>query len=232
MQTLGPRLDEIEQDLDALSELRDKPAGTIRLTTGEHPAHTLLWPRLTDFLIQYPDIKIEIIIEQGLTDITAQSYDAGVRFGEQVAQDMIAVRIGPDVRMAVVGTPAYFKKREIPLNPQDLTHHKCINLRLPTYGGLYAWEFEKDKREVNARVEGQLVFNSVTLILDAALKNFGLAYLPEDMVEKHIEKNRLIRVLEDWCPPFSGFHLYYPSRRQSSPAFALFLEALRYKSPD
>jgi DNA-binding transcriptional LysR family regulator len=227
--TVGPRFEEIESALAALSELREKPAGTVRITTGEHAANAVLWPKLARFLREYPDIKIEIIIDQGLTDIVAERYDAGVRFGEQVAKDMIAMRIGPDIRMAVVGAPSYFAKRSPPKKPQDLVGHDCINLRLPTYGGLYAWDFEKGNRELRVRVEGQLVFNGTTQTLNAALAGFGLAYLPEDLVQPHLAKGRLKRVLEDWCPPYSGYHLYYPSRRQPTPAFALLVDALRYR---
>jgi DNA-binding transcriptional LysR family regulator len=229
LQTVGPRFEEIEAELEALSELREKPAGTIRITTGEHAAETILWPKLVKLLPKYPDIKVEIIIDLGLTDIVTERYDAGVRFGEQVAKDMIAVRIAPDMRMAVVGAPSYFAKRPTPRKPQDLVGHNCINVRLPTYGGLYAWEFEKGDHELKVRVEGQLVFNRLAQILDAALAGFGLAYVPEDMVEAHLAKGRLKRVLEDWCAPFPGYHLYYPSRRQSSPAFALLVDALRYR---
>ncbi|HUL42351.1 MAG TPA: LysR family transcriptional regulator [Burkholderiales bacterium] len=228
--TAGPRFEEIEAELEALSELREKPAGTIRITATDHAADTILWPKLAKFLPQYPDIKVEIIIDYGLTDIVAQRYDAGVRSGEQVAKDMIAVRIGPDMRVAVVGTPSYFTKRSLPKKPQDLTGHNCINLRLPTYGGLYAWEFEKGKRELKVRVEGQLIFNGTAQMLNAALAGFGLAYVPEDLAQPHLAAGRLKRVLEDWCPPYSGYHLYYPSRRQSSPAFALLVDALRYRS--
>ena len=178
---------------------------------------------------EYPDIKVEIAIDYGLTDIVAQRYDAGVRSGEQVAKDMIAVRIGPDLRMAVVGAPSYFRRRSEPARPQDLIGHNCINLRLPTYGGLYPWEFEKGGRELKARVEGQLIFNGTFQMLNAALAGFGLAYVPEDLAEPHLAEGRLTRVLEDWCPPFSGYHLYYPSRRQPTPAFALLLDALRYR---
>jgi DNA-binding transcriptional LysR family regulator len=229
LHTLGPPFEEIEAELEALSELRDKPAGTIGITATDYAADTILWPKLTKFLRQYPDIKVEIIIDYGLTDIVAQRFDAGVRSGEQVAKDMIAVRIGPDVRMAVVGAPSYFAKRSPPQRPQDLIGHNCINLRLPTYGGLYAWEFEKAKRELKVHVEGQLVLNGAFQMLNAALAGFGLAYVPEDLVQPHLAKGRLNRVLEDWCPPFSGYHLYYPSRRQSSPAFALLVDALRYR---
>ena len=228
--TVGPRFEEIEAELAALAELREKPAGTIRITTGEHAASTVLWPKLAKFLPDYPDIKVEIISDQALTDIVAERFDAGVRFGEQVSKDMIAVRIGPDMRFAVVGSPSFFAGRAPPRNPQELIGHTCINLRLPTYGGLYAWEFEKGKRELKVRVEGQLVFNNLNQIINAALAGFGLAYVPEDLVQAHIKAGKLKRVLEDWCPPFPGYHLYYPSRRQSSPAFALIVDALRYRA--
>jgi len=229
LRTVGPRFDEIDAELAALSELREKPAGTIRITTVEYAAESILWPALVKLLPQYPDIKVEIIVDYGLTDIVAERYDAGVRLGEQVAKDMIAVRIGPDFRMAVVGAPSYFTRRSRPKKPQDLTAHDCINLRLPTYGGLYAWEFEKNGRELKVRVEGQLVFNGSAPMLKAALAGFGLAYLPEDLVQADLAKGRLIRVLTDWCPPFSGYHLYYPSRRLPTPAFALLVDALRYR---
>jgi DNA-binding transcriptional LysR family regulator len=227
--TVGPRFEEIEAELTALSELREKPAGTIRITATDYAADTLLWPKLTKFLRQYPDVKVEVIIDYGLTDIVAQRFDAGVRSGEQVAKDMIAMRIGPDMRMAVVGAPAYFKARSEPKTPQELIGHNCINLRLPTHGGLYAWEFEKDGRELNVHVEGQLVFNGTFQMLNAALAGFGLAYVPEELAQPHLAKGRLKRALEDWCPPYSGYHLFYPSRRQPTPAFALLVEALRYR---
>jgi len=228
--SIGPRLDEIESELAALSAFRDKPAGTIRINAGEHAANAVLWPALAKLLPEYPDINVEIIVDYGLTDIVAERYDAGVRLGEQVAKDMIAVRIGPDMRMAVVGAPAYFDTRPKPLTPQDLTDHNCINLRLPTYGSVYAWEFEKDGRELRVRVEGQLVFNNIALRLNAVLAGLGLAYMPENLVEAHLADGRLVRVLEDWCLPFSGYHLYYPSRRHTSPAFALVVDALRYRA--
>jgi DNA-binding transcriptional LysR family regulator len=227
--SLGPHFAQIEEELAALSELRDKPAGTIRITTGEHSAETVLWPALRTFLPHYPDINVEMIVDYGLTDIVAERYDAGVRLGEQVAKDMIAVRIGPDMCMAVVGAPAYFTDHPKPQAPQDLTDHICINMRLPTYGGIYAWEFEKDGREVKVRVEGQLVFNNISLRIHAALAGLGLAFLPEDIVAPYCAEGRLVKVLEDWCPPFSGYHLYYPSRRQASPAFALLVDALHYR---
>ncbi|MFZ1883198.1 MAG: LysR family transcriptional regulator [Rhodoplanes sp.] len=229
LQTAGPRFEEIEAQLAALSELREKPAGTIRITATEYAVDTILWPKLAKFLRQYPDIKVETIIDNGLTDIVAQRYDAGVRVGEQVAKDMIAVRIGPDIRMAVVGTPSYFRKRSEPKKPQDLIGHDCINLRLSTHGGLYAWEFEKGGRELKVRVEGQLIFNGTNQMLNAALAGFGLAYVPEGLARPHLAKGRLKLVLEDWCLPYSGYHLYYPSRRQPSAAFALFVDALRYR---
>jgi DNA-binding transcriptional LysR family regulator len=227
--SIGPRLDEIESELAALSAFREKPAGTIRINAGEHAADVVLWPALQKLLPDYPDINVEIIVDYGLTDIVAERYDAGVRLGEQVAKDMIAVRIGPDMRMAVVGAPAYFDTRPKPLTPQDLTDHNCINLRLPTYGSVYAWEFEKDGRELRVRVEGQLVFNNIALRLNAVLAGMGLAYMPENLVDAHLADGRLERVLEDWCLPFSGYHLYYPSRRHTSPAFALVVDALRYR---
>lgn len=229
LRTVGPRLEEIEAELESLSELREKPAGTIRITAGDHAVHSVLWPKLVKFLPNYPEIKVEIAIDYALTDIVAQRYDAGVRWGEQVAQDMIAVRIGPDVRFAVVGAKSYFVKRPPPTTPRDLTGHTCINLRLPTHGGLYAWEFEQDGRELKVRVEGQLVFNSIFQVLDAALAGFGLAFVPEDLAQPYLAKGRLTRVLEDWCQPWSGYHLYYPSRRQHSAAFALLVDALRYR---
>lgn len=229
LQTLGPRFEEIDAELAALSELRDKPAGTIRITATEYAVDTLLWPKLAKFLAKYPDIKVEVISKSALTDIVTQRFDAGVQIGEQVAKDMIAVRIGPDMRMAVVGAPSYFRRQAEPKKPQDLINHRCINLRLPTQGGLYAWEFEKGARKLKVRVEGPLTFNGSYQMLNAALAGFGLAYVPEDLTQPYLAKGRLKRVLEDWCPPFSGYHLYYPSRRQTTPAFALLVEALRHR---
>lgn len=230
LQRIGPRFEEIETELTALSELRDKPAGTIRITATDYVADAILLPKLTKFLLDYPDIKIEISTDLRLVDIVAQRYDAGVREGEQIAKDMIAVRIGPDMRMAVVGAPAYFAERSLPKKPQDLTAHNCINLRLPTLGGLYAWEFEKGRRKLKVHVEGQLIFNNAAQLLTAALAGYGLAYVLEDAAQPFLTQRQLVRVLEDWCPPFPGYHLYYPSRRQPSPAFAMLVEALRYHS--
>ena len=229
LHTVGPRFEEIEAELAAIRELREKPAGTIRITATENAADTILLPTLVKLLPEYPDIKVEIIIDYGLTDIVAQRYDAGVRSGEQVAKGMVAVRIGPDMRMAVVGAPSYFKTRPEPKKPQDLIDHNCITLRLPDCG-LYAWEFEKTGRELRVRVDGQLTYNTTAQELNAALAGLGLVYVPEGMAQPHLAKGRLKRVLEDWCLPYSGYHLYYPSRRQSSAAFALLVDALRYRS--
>jgi len=227
----GPQLEEIESELTALSELRQKPAGTVRITATDYSADSVLWPRLAKLLRAYPDIKVEIVVDYGLTDIAAEGYDAGVRLGEQVARDMIAVRIGPDIRMVVVGAPSYFAMHAAPRTPRELIDHNCINLRLPTRGGLYAWEFEKGKRQLRVHVEGQLVFNGTAQVLNAALGGCGLAYVPEGLARPHVAKGRLKPVLVDWCPPFSGYHLYYPSRRQPTSAFALLVEALRYPRP-
>jgi DNA-binding transcriptional LysR family regulator len=229
LQTIGPRFDEMDVAVAALGELRDKPAGTIRITATEHAADSILLPALSKVLPAYPDIKVEVVVDYGLTNIVAEQFDAGIRPGEMVAKDMIAVRIGPHLRMAVVGSPSYFTARKKPRTPQDLTGHNCINLRLPTHGGLYAWEFEKNGRDLNVRVDGQLVFNGAGPMLNAALNGFGLVYLTEGQVEPHIARGRLVRVLADWCPPFAGYHLYYPSRHQRSPALAVLVDALRYR---
>jgi DNA-binding transcriptional LysR family regulator len=229
LRTLVPALDDISTELAFLSDLRDKPAGTVRITTSQHAAQAVLWPAPARLLPNYPDIKVEINVDSGLTDIVAERFDAGVRLGEQVAKDMIAVTIGPEIRMAVVGAPAYLAKHPAPETPQDLVHHRCINLRLPTAGGLYAWEFEKHAREWRVRVDGQLVFNRTDLILDAAEAGFGLACVLEENAAPYCLDGRLVRVLEDWCPPFAGYHLYYPNRRQPTPAFALIVDALRYR---
>lgn len=226
---VAPRFEEIDAELDALSKLRDKPAGTIRITSTENAANAILRPVLRRFLPHYPDIRVEIVVDYGLNDIVAERYDAGVRPGGNVAKGMIAVRIGPDMRMAVVGAPSYFEKRPPPRMPQDLTVHDCVNLRTPTHGGLYPWEFDKDGREFRVRVEGQLVFNNSGLMLNAALDGLGLAYLPEAQVQPYLDDGQLVRVLASWCQPFSGYHIYYPSRRQPSPAFALLVDALRYR---
>lgn len=229
LMAIGPHFDGIEAELAALSALRDRPAGTIRITTGEHAAATILWPAVSRLLTDYPEINVEISVDAGFVDIVAERFDAGIRLGETVAQDMVAVRIGPDMRMAAVGSPSYFEASKPPRTPHDLAEHNCINLRFPTLGGLYAWEFEKADRALNVRVEGQLIANDIALARRAAIDGLGIAYLPEDYLQADIEDGALVRVLEDWTPPFPGYHLYYPSRRQQSPAFALLVEALRYR---
>jgi DNA-binding transcriptional LysR family regulator len=229
LQVVAPRFEEIDQEMAMLSEFRDKPAGKLRITAGEHSAITVLQPVLAKLLPDNPDLNLEIIVDYAFTDIVAEGFDAGVRLGPQVAKDMIAMRIGPDMRMAVVGSPAYFAQHPKPLIPNELTAHNCINLRMPTHGGLYVWEFEKSGQELQVRVEGQLVFNTIAMRLEAALQGLGVAFMPEDLVQDAVAQGRLIRVLEDWCEPFSGYHLYYPSRRQTSPAFTLLREALRYE---
>jgi DNA-binding transcriptional LysR family regulator len=229
LQTAGPRFEEIQAELAALSEMRDKPAGTVRITTGEHAAISVLAPALEKFLPDNPDVNVEITVDYGLTDIVAERYDAGVRLGEQLAKDMIAVKIGPEMRMAVVGAPSYFRQHPWAEVPEDLTAHNCIQIRMPTYGNILAWEFEKDGHELKVRVEGQMVFNNIAMRLDAVRRGLGLAYMPDDLVKEDIANGKLIRVLEDWCAPFPGYHLYYPNRRHASPAFALVVDALRYR---
>jgi len=229
LQTAAPRLKDISREIAALRELQHKPAGTIRLTATENAAEAVIWPALRQLLPEYPDIKVEIVIDYGLTDIVAEQVDAGVRPGETVDKDMIAVPIGPAMRMAVVGSPAYFARQPRPQLPQDLPGHVCINLRLPGRRGLYAWEFERNGRDIKVRVDGPLVFNTAALILHAALDGFGLAYLTEQQVKPYLDDGSLVRVLANWCPPFSGYHLYYPSRRQPSAAFAVLVDALRYR---
>jgi DNA-binding transcriptional LysR family regulator len=227
---LRPALESIGAELASLGDLREKPAGTIRITTSEHAARTVLWPALEKLLGDYPDIHVELSIDSGFTDIVKERFDAGVRLGESIAKDMIATRIGSDMRMAVVGSPAYFRNRPIPRTPQDLAEHQCIQLRLLSSGGLYAWELANGGREVRVRVEGQLAFNNARMIVRAAIAGFGLGFVMEDQIAKHLVDGRLIRVLEDWCPSFSGYHLYYPSRRQHSAAFTLLVESLRYRT--
>ncbi|WP_406626250.1 LysR family transcriptional regulator [Acidovorax sp. SDU_ACID1] len=228
MQAIGHRFDEIEAELDALSELRDKPAGTVRITCGDFVLYSVLLPKLAPLLREYPDVSLEFDVNYGLRDIVADRFDAGVRFGSIVDKDMIAIPIGPPLCLAVVASPAYFATHAAPKTPQALTAHNCINQRMPTSGGLYVWDFARRGRKLNVRVDGQLVFNTTQPQVDAALTGLGIALLPEDEVMPHVEAGRLVRVLQDWCPPFAGYHLYYPSRRQPSPAFARVVEALRY----
>ena len=225
---LSPHLLEIEQELTALRDTRDRPAGNIRLTAGEHAMSAVLWPVLKPFMAQYPDINVEVTVDDGLTDIVDGRFDAGVRLGEQVAKDMIAIRIAPDMRMAVVGSADYLHRFGVPETPEQLDQHRCINMRLPTRGGLYAWEFERDGRELRVRVDGQLILNSLPQRIDAAENGLGLAYVPEDAVQDALAEGRLVRVLEAWCPAFAGYHLYYPSRRQHTSAFTLLIAALRH----
>jgi len=229
LRVIAPRFEEIDSELAQLNAYRDKPAGRLRITAGEHAALTVMQPVLGRLLPAHPDLNIEVIVDYGLTDIVAEGFDAGIRMGEQVAKDMIAVRVGPDMRMAVVGSPGYFQRHPKPKSPHDLTRHNCITIRLPTHGGIFAWEFEKKGQELKVRVEGQLVFNNIALRLGAALEGLGLAYMPEDLVRTHVQAGALVHVLQDWCPSFPGYHLYYPSRRQSSPAFTVLRDALRYQ---
>ena len=231
LNAIGNRFDEIEAELDELSALRDKPSGTVRITCGDHIQRTLLLPRLTPLLLEYPDIKVEFDINYGFRDIVADRFDAGVRLGDTIDKDMIAVPIGPPVRMAVVAAPAYFAAHPKPRNPRDLVDHNCINMRMQSGGGLYAWDFQRKDRHVNVRVDGQLIFNTSPNIVDAALAGLGIAWLPEEEFAPHIEEGRLLRVLENWCPPVPGYYLYYPNRRQPSPAFSLVVDALRYTRP-
>lgn len=227
---LGPALQTIADELASLNNLRDEPSGTIRITLSEHAADTLIWPALKRVLPKYPDINVELSIDAGMADIVADRFDAGVRLGEALAKDMIATRIGPDLRLVVVGSPDYLRDRPAPRIPGDLAEHVCISQRMQTSGSLYAWELEKDGQELRVRVEGQLVFNNTNQIVRAALEGFGLAFVMEDHIREHVAEGRLIRVLDDWCPSFPGYHLYYPSRRQHSAAFAVLLEALRYRA--
>lgn len=226
-QAIGHRFDEIENELDALTELRDKPAGTVRITCGDHVLRTTLLPRLAPLLLQYPDVKVEFDVSYGFRDIVADRFDAGVRLGDYIDKDMIAVPIGPKLRMAAVATPSYFATSPEPKTPRDLIDHRCINIRFSTQGGIYVWEFERKGQPLNVRVDGQVVFNTTPHVVAAALAGLGIAFLPEEEFAPHIEQGRLVRVLQEWCPPFAGYFLYYPSRRLSSPAFSLVLDALR-----
>lgn len=229
LRTLRPALEEIQTGIASLSALRDRPAGMVRIAASDHAAQTVLWPALRRLLPDYPDIKVEIGVDPGLTDIVAERFDAGVRLGEHVEKDMIAVPIGPELRLAVTGSPAYLEQHGVPRTPQALADHRCINLRLLSFGGVYAWEFEKDGRELRVRVDGQVTFNNVPLLLQAARDGFGLACTLEDQVERHLADGSLVRVLEDWCAPFAGYHLYYPGRRQLSPALSVIVQALRWR---
>ncbi len=231
LNAIGNRFDEIEAELDELTELRDKPAGTVRITCGDYVLHSILLPKLTPLMREYPDIKLEFDVNYGFRDIVADRFDAGVRMGKTIDEDMIAVPIGPPMRLAVVGSPGYFESRPVPKVPQDLMQHACINQRMQSSGGLYVWDFERRGRQVNVRVDGPLIFNTTKPQIDAALAGLGLSLLPEDELMPYLESGQLVRVLEDWCPSFEGYHLYYPSRRQPSPAFSLVVAALRVSRP-
>lgn len=231
LQAIGHRFDEIDAELEELTEMRDKPAGTVRITCGDHVLRTTLLPKLTPLLLEYPDIKMEFDVNYGFRDIVADRFDAGVRLGDTIDKDMIAMPIGPPIRMAVAASPAYFAEHPEPANPRDLMSHKCINMRMQSGGGIYVWEFERRGHTLNVRVDGQLTFNTSPNIVDAALAGLGVAWLPEEEFAPHIEDGRLVRVLEDWCAPFPGYYLYYPSRRQPSPAFSLVVNALRFTRP-
>lgn len=229
IRNIAPRFEDLENELVALTDMRDRVAGNIRLTLGEHALHYALWPALERYIQDYPEVHVELTIDNGLTDIVSERFDAGVRLGEQVARDMVAVRIGPDWRMVVVGSADYFARHGTPQTPHDLQHHNCINMRLPTLGGLYAWEFSRDGQALRVRVDGQLTFNNLSSRINAAIAGMGLALVPEDTVNDAVNDGKLVTVLDDWCEPFPGYYLYYPSRRQHTAAFARLIEALRYR---
>lgn len=231
LNAIGNRFDEIDAELDELTKMRDKPAGTVRITCGEHILRTALLPKLAPLLLEYPDIKVEFDVNYGFRDIVADRFDAGVRMGDTIDRDMIAVPVGPKLRMAIAASPAYFQTQPIPKVPRDLLNHNCINMRMQTAGGLYTWDFDRRGQSLNVRVDGQLVFNTSPSIVDAAVAGLGIASLPEEEFAPHLQEGRLVRVLEDWCPPFPGYYLYYPSRKQPSHAFSLVLDALRWNAP-
>ena len=231
LNAIGNRFDEIDAELDELTKMRDKPAGTVRITCGEHVLRTTLLPKLTPLLLEYPDIKVEFDVNYGFRAIVADRFDAGVRMGDTIDRDMIAVPVGPKLRMAIAASPAYFQTQPIPKVPRDLLNHNCINMRMQTAGGLYTWDFDRRGQSLNVRVDGQLVFNTSPSIVDAAVAGLGIASLPEEEFAPHLQEGRLVRVLEDWCPPFPGYYLYYPSRKQPSHAFSLVLDALRWNAP-
>ena len=228
-QSLAPRFEEIEADLASLVAFRDKPSGTVRITLSDHALQTTVWPKLRPVLFDYPDLRVELYSDNGMRNIVEERFDAGVRLGESIDKDMIAVRIGPDWRLVAVASPEYFLRHPAPKTPQELIGHDCINMRQATVGGLYAWEFARDGRDVRVRVEGQLTFNTSIAMIVAAISGYGIAYLPKDLVSNHIADGRLKVVLDDWSPPFAGYHLYYPSRRQTSPAMAVIVDALRHR---
>lgn len=228
-QSLAPRISEIEADIEALMAYRDKPAGNVKITLSNHAMESVVWPKLAPILGQYPEIKLELSVDNSFRDIVKDGFDAGVRLGESLEKDMVAVRIGPDWRLVAVATPGYFESHSVPTTPQELVHHNCINRRLDRVGGLYGWEFEKYKEELRVRVEGQLTFNTDREMVEAALLGYGIAFVPESYVERHVAEGRLRLVLYDWTPKFAGYYLYYPSRRQNLPAFSVIADALRQK---
>jgi DNA-binding transcriptional LysR family regulator len=230
LERVGPHFDQVDAELDSLTALRDTPAGTLRINCGDQPAESILLPALARLLPMYPDLNVELTVDNGFVDIVAERFDAGVRLGETLAQDMVAVRIGPDLQMAVAGSPDYLAAQGTPLTPDDLANHRCINLRHQAKGGISVWDLEKGGRAVNVRVEGQLVVNDIAIVRQGAVRGLGLCYLPLDYLQVHLDAGDLVRLLEDWCPPFPGYHLYYPSRRQQSPAFAAFVAAVRYRT--
>lgn len=225
---LEPRLADLEQELEALIQLNGTASGNIRLSAGEHSARNLVWPKLKPFLREYPEINVELVVDNGFVNIVDGRFDAGIRLGESVDKDMVAVKIGPDMRMAVVGSPEYIAAYGLPQTPHDLQNHRCINMRLPTAGGLYHWEFEREGKPLRVRVEGQLTFNGLSERIDAVLSGFGIACVPEDTIQDFVKSGEMIQMLEEWCPSFPGYYLYYPSRKQHPPAFALMIDALRY----
>lgn len=227
LRSLAPRISEIEQDIDAVLEVRDKPSGTVRITLSDHALESVVWPKLQPVMKDFPDIKIELNANDGFINIVEERFDAGVRLGESLDKDMIAVRISPDWRLVAVGSPGYFEAHGIPQHPQELVTHNCINQRQIRSGGLYAWEFEKDGRELRARVDGQLIFNSSRAQINAAVSGYGIAYLPENLVLDDLATGRLVQVLDEWSPFFQGYYLYYPSKRQNAPAFSVVINALR-----
>jgi DNA-binding transcriptional LysR family regulator len=228
--SLAPRIEEIEADLASLVAFRDKPSGTVRITLSDHALQRTVWPKLRPVLLEYPDLRVELYSDNGMRNIVEERFDAGVRLGESIDRDMIAVRIGPDWRLVAVASPEYFLRHPAPKTPQDLVGHVCINMRQTTVGGLYAWEFAKDGRDLRVRVEGQLTFNTSIAMVDAAMSGYGIAYVPEDLVSHHLSQGQLTLALDDWSPPFPGYHLYYPSRRQLSPAMAVIVGALRHRN--
>ncbi|CDZ31903.1 Hypothetical transcriptional regulator YcjZ [Neorhizobium galegae bv. officinalis] len=230
VQSVEHHFEGISAEIDALKALSDKPSGHVRIVCPDDAIDLVFRKRLKTFLREYADIQVELIVDNGFTNIVERQFDAGVRLGEAIARDMVAVRIGPDVSYSVVGSPEYFQSYPVPQNPQDLMEHNCINLRLPTSGGLYAWEFQQDAREFSVRVEGQMVYSNISSAIDAALDGVGLAYAPTDLVSQHVDEGNLRVVIQDWCPTFQGYHLYYPNKRNHSPAFSTFVEAFRFRA--